>query len=355
MSSNSTSTVPASDTDPAPPASTADMIATKWALIKQEVDYIMTKPGKDVSSVNWMNLHTSIYQYYSAIPQRDISPRRNEIIMGCPNLHEYLTQYFITDVESLRSQFDNLQLEDEFLLRYYAGAWERYSSGAKMISRIVSSIRINRAHYEIGEERYNQEVLEVHTLAFVHWKEIIFFHLHITLTSVILRWIERQRDGEMINQGLVKNVVDSVVSLGLDVYEEHLEILFLDAAEKYYKPESQLSLAEGNLLHYLTKAGQCLKEEQDRADQYLPLGTRKKLLSKCEYMLIRPYSDLIWETFQRSLDFHKEEVLRSIERFGEHVKMAGLAAVEILLGEKSEEDDSLDPTAYVDTLLEVSP
>jgi hypothetical protein len=120
--------------------------------------------------------------------------------------------------------------------------------------------------------------------------------------------IERQRNGETIDQGLVKKVVDSFVSLGLDetdinkasldVYREHLETPFLDATEKYYEQESEAFLAESSVSDYLKKAEERLKEEEDRVDRYLNTDTRKQLVSKCEHVLIRQHSDLMWESFQ---------------------------------------------------------
>jgi cullin 1 len=190
--------------------------------------------------------------------------------------------------------------------------------------------------------------------------------------------IERQRNGETIDQGLVKKVVDSFVLLGLDetdinkasldVYREHLETPFLDATEKYYEQESEAFLAESSVSDYLKKAEERLKEEEDRVDRYLNTETRKQLVSKCEHVLIRQHSNLMWESFQSLLDFDKDEDLQRMyallsripegleplrKKFEEHVKKAGLAAVAKLLGEGSEGVDSLDPKAYVDALLEV--
>jgi cullin 1 len=87
------------------------------------------------------------------------------------------------------------------------------------------------------------------------------FFLHVQsklehqITGAILRVIGQQRNGETINLGLVKKVVDSFVCLGLDesdinkasldVYKEHCENAFIDATEKYYvhvhEPESFLA------------------------------------------------------------------------------------------------------------------
>jgi cullin 1 len=218
-------------------------------------------------------------------------------------------------------------------------------------------------------------------LALVQWKSNFFLHVqskHTKLAGAILRLIERQRNGETIDQGLVKKVVDSFVLLGLDetdinkasldVYREHLETPFLDATEKYYEQESEAFLAESSVSDYLKKAEERLKEEEDRVDRYLNTETRKQLVSKCEHVLIRQHSNLMWESFQSLLDFDKDEDLQRMyallsripegleplrKKFEEHVKKAGLAAVAKLLGEGSEGVDSLDPKAYVDALLEV--
>ena len=110
------------------------------------------------------------------------------------------------------------------------------------------------------------------------------------LAGAVLRLIERQRNGETIDQGLVKKVVDSFVSLGLDdsdinkvsyeIYKEHFEQPFLEATEKYYRKESETFLAENNVQDYLKKAEERLREEEDRVERYLNTNTRKGLVSK---------------------------------------------------------------------------
>ena len=109
--------------------------------------------------------------------------------------------------------------------------------------------------------------------------------------------IEDQRNGGVIDQGLVKKVVDSFVSLGLDdtdtnkacldVYKEHFELPFIDTTEKYYKQEAETFLASHSISDYLKKAEERLREEEDRVERYLNTQTRKPLISKCEHVLIR--------------------------------------------------------------------
>lgn len=200
------------------------------------------------------------------------------------------------------------------------------------------------------------------------------------LAGAILRLIERQRNGETIDQGLVKKVVDSFVSLGLDesdinkvsyeVYREHLEAPFLDATEKYYRQESEKFLAENSVADYLKKAEERLREEEDRVERYMNTNTRKALIQKCEHVLIREHAELMWENFQQLLDYDKDEDLQRMyallsripegleplrKKFEEHVKRAGLAAVGKLVGEGTPGATAAeaDPKAYVDALLEV--
>ncbi|KAG1772307.1 Cullin [Suillus occidentalis] len=364
------------------PPATADL-ATTWAFLEEGVDHIMTKLQTGVSYSKYMSLYTVAYNYCTSSRMHNTTTdtvgqgsRTGANLMGS-DLYNNLIRYFITHLKLLKDQSDSLQ--DEALLRYYAGEWDRYTTGANYINRLFTYLNRHWVKRERDEGR--KGVYPVYTLALVQWKSNFFLHVqskHTKLAGAILRLIERQRNGETIDQGLVKKVVDSFVSLGLDesdinkasldVYREHLETPFLDATEKYYEQESEAFLAESSVSDYLKKAEERLKEEEDRVDRYLNTDTRKQLVSKCEHVLIRQHSDLMWESFQSLLDFDKDEDLQRMyallsripegleplrKKFEEHVKKAGLAAVAKLLGEGSEGADSLDPKAYVDALLEV--
>ncbi|KAG1774835.1 Cullin-domain-containing protein [Suillus placidus] len=381
MSSSTTTTTPANVSHTMPPAS-ADL-ATTWAFLEEGVDHIMTKLQTGVSYSKYMSLYTVAYNYCTSSRMHNTTTdtvgqgsRTGANLMGS-DLYNNLIRYFITHLKLLKDQSDSLQ--DEALLRYYASEWDRYTTGANYINRLFTYLNRHWVKRERDEGR--KGVYPVYTLALVQWKSNFFLHVqskHTKLAGAILRLIERQRNGETIDQGLVKKVVDSFVSLGLDesdinkasldVYREHLETPFLDATEKYYEQESEAFLAESSVSDYLKKAEERLKEEEDRVDRYLNTDTRKQLVSKCEHVLIRQHSDLMWESFQSLLDFDKDEDLQRMyallsripegleplrKKFEEHVKKAGLAAVAKLLGEGSEGADSLDPKAYVDALLEV--
>jgi cullin 1 len=218
-------------------------------------------------------------------------------------------------------------------------------------------------------------------LALVLWKLNYFLHVqskHRKLSGAILRLIELQRNGETIDQSLVKKVVDSFVSLGLDeadtnktcldIYKEHFETPFIDATEMYYERTSGSFLVESCVSDYLKKAEEWLRAEEDHVERYMNTRTRKALISKCEHVLIRNHSELMWDSFENLLDHDEDEDLQRMysllsripggleplrKRFEEHVKKAGLSAVSKLVGEGGANVDDLDPKAYVDALLEV--
>ncbi|TFK40615.1 Cullin [Crucibulum laeve] len=365
---------------PMPPA-TADL-ATTWAFLEDGVDHIMTKLQTGVSYSKYMSLYTVAYNYCTSSKMHGSSEvmgmgnRTGANLMGS-DLYNNLIRYFVTHLKTLRENTDALQ--DEDLLRYYAAEWDRYTTGANYINRLFTYLNRHWVKRERDEGR--KGVYPVYTLALVQWKNNLFIPIQqrgTKLASAILRLIEAQRNGETIDQGLVKKVVDSFVSLGLDdsdtnkacldVYKDHFELPFIEATEKYYKQESEAFLAQHTVSDYLKKAEERLKEEEDRVERYLNTQTRKSLISKCEHVLIRDHSTLMWENFQTLLDFDKDEDLQRMyallsripegleplrKKFEEHVKKAGLAAVSKLVGESSANTESLDPKAYVDALLEV--
>ncbi|KAG9048975.1 hypothetical protein FS837_011526 [Tulasnella sp. UAMH 9824] len=295
-------------------------------------------------------------------------------------LYNHLIEYFAAHLKGLRDASDNLQ--DEALLRYYTKEWDRYTTGASFINRLFSYLNRHWVQRERDEGR--KGVYTVYTLALVQWKQHFFLYIqnkNQRLANTVLRLIENQRSEKTIDAGLVKNVVDSFVSLGVDdldpdkasfdVYEEHFEIPLINAVEKYYRHESEALLAEKSIREYLKKVEEWLKEEEDRVERYMNNITRKALLGMFA-VLIREHVDEIWKDFQDLLDSENYEDLRWMyallarihedleplrKKFEEHVKKAGLAAVARLT--QGDEEDScpthseMEPKAYVDALLEV--
>jgi cullin 1 len=206
----------------------------------------------------------------------------------------------------------------------------------------------------------------------------MFVPIEKRLACCTLHLIVRQRDGDAIDEGIVKKVVDSFVSLGLDdsevnkvcldVYKAHFEPAFMDATANYYKAKSESFLAGNSISDYLKKTGEWLKEEEDRVERYLNVHTRKRLINKCGNILIQEHSELLSKWVQSIIDSDKYGDLECVSplqfripealeflrtTYAEHVKKTGLAAVLRLVGEVGANVDVVDPKAYVDALLDV--
>lgn len=182
----------------------------------------------------------------------------------------------------------------------------------------------------------------------------------------------------------------------LEVYRHEFERAFLHATEVYYEAESKNFVAKNSTTDYMKKAEARLREEEGRVEMYLHPTTTAKLVSTCDNVLIRNHSLLLWDEFQALLDASKtdgEEVqlvqptvfaahrLRLLhllrfadlwrmytllfripeglqplrEKFEGHVKRVGLNAVEKACagGAEGSAGVEVDPTAYVNALLEV--
>ncbi len=264
---------------------------------------------------------------------------------------------------------------DESLLRYYAEEWERYTTGANFVHRLFAYL--NRHWVKREKDDGKRDVHTIYTLALVQWKEYMFKPIQAKgkLVPAVLKQIEKQRNGEIIDTSLVKRVVDSFVALGLregdsrnpdlSVYRSELETAFLQSTEIYYTNESARFIAENSVTDYMKKVETRLKEEVDRVEVYLHQTTQDKLLKRCETVLIESQKALLLESFQGLLENEQNDDLSRIYRllfrvptllqphrdiFQAHVKKQGLDAVEKIASSTS---DDVDATGYFQALLDV--
>ncbi|EAU82739.1 ubiquitin-protein ligase [Coprinopsis cinerea okayama7 len=371
-------TSPPVDTDFANmPPRTADLEET-WAYLNGGVEHIMTNFELGLSFKGYTSLYSTVYNYCTSTKMHGkLDGNRTGANLVGSDLYSKLSTYFVNHFKGMLEKAATL--EDMDLLRYYASEWDRYTRGANYLNRLFTYL--NRYWVKRERDEGKKGVYQVYTLALSQWRNHFFMHIqkdNSKLSNAVLKLITQQRNGEIVDQGLIKKVVDSFVSLGLDnadpnkecldIYKEQFEVAFLAATEAYYKQESEAFLAAHSVSDYLKKAEDRLREEENRVERYLHNKTRKELVSKCEHVLIREHSELMWESFQSLLDFDKDEDLQRMyallsripegleplrKRFEGHVKAAGLSAIGRLIGEGGANVDSLDAKAYVDALLEV--
>lgn len=265
-------------------------------------------------------------------------------------------------------------LDNEILLQYYAKEWKNYTIGAGFVHHIFKYLNRHWVKREMDEGK--QDVYDVYTLCLVLWHKRVFETVKDKLIYAVLELIERQRNGEVVETTLIKNIVDSYVSLGLDetdptkptidVYRESFGKPFLEATGRYYKNESEQFILLNSVSDYMKKAETRLHEEEGRVELYLHQSSTTPLMQTCDSAMITAHSELLQLEFSNTLenDRHSDmtRMYRLLKRipnglgplrmkFELHIRKYGLMAVEKICPDK--EEDTVDPKEYVDALLSV--
>ncbi|ORX37122.1 putative ubiquitin-protein ligase [Kockovaella imperatae] len=356
-----------------------------WAFLKVGVEHIMTRLHLGMSYSYYILLYTAIYDFCTASrPTAGHGATRGGASLQGSELYKSLHVFLSNHCKRLREESDTLS--DHELLKFYAKEWDRYTTGATYVNKLFNYL--NKHWVKREKEEGRKEVYTVYTLALVAWKNNFFNHFAnqggvSRLTQAILRQIEHQRNGEVVDSGLLKQVIESYVSLGidqgdyqranLDVYKEHFQTPFLAATRQYYKNESSLYVVANSVSDYMKKAEDRLDEEAQRVTLYLNDSTRKDLKETCERVLVSDHAELLWDEFQALLDADRLKDLTRMyallsriptgleplrRQFEEHVKRAGLAAVQRVLPAAGAVNEAgkaevLDPKSYIEALLEV--
>ncbi|KAG8847282.1 hypothetical protein FRC20_002778 [Serendipita sp. 405] len=354
---------------------------TIWTFIKQGMDHIMTNPQESLTNNGYMGLYTCVYNFcngsliLSGAKNSSKPAGRTRLKPGCPELYSNLVQYFVGYIVKIRDASDSLT--NEALLRYYAREWDRYSMSVTHVDRAFKPF--NR--YWVVRKTYEgkNHVYPVSTLAILLWKRDFFVSLQKTsrnITPSVLKLIETRRQGVNADESVVKSVLNSFVSLGMDengeaslgVYEEHFEEPFVAATEMFYVTESQVLSAKTTLSGYLKRAEEILRVEKDHIQLCLDTNKRERLTSRCEQLLIRDHAEKMWDGFQQLLENDQEEDLERMYRllarnpggldplypkFEAVVKHAGQVAIANLVRKDGPNVGVLKPKLYIDTLFYV--
>ena len=282
------------------------------------------------------------------------------------NLKEYLAEH-------LKGLYEQSQLhEDEALLTYYIREWDRYTFAGAFTNHLFKYLNRHWVKREVDEGK--KDVYDIYTLHLVQWRNVFFMKVEENVMKAVLNMVQKQRNGETIEQGQIKSIVDSFVSLGLDetdstkstldVYRFHFEKPFLRATHVFYEQESANFVSENSVVEYMKKAETRLEEEKNRVGLYLHQDIMNPLMKTCLEVLVTAHSPLLRDEFQVLLDGDRQEDLARMYRllarisngleplrtkFEAHVRKEGLAAIDKIVTDS----DNVDPKTYVEALLEV--
>ncbi|KAI3977418.1 hypothetical protein MKX01_000331 [Papaver californicum] len=111
--------------------------------------------------------------------------------------------------------------------------------------------------------------------------KIVGEEMKVRVKDAVISLINQERDGEEIDQILLKNVLQIFVDLGnmdatqiMEYYANDFETAFLNDTSDYYTRKASNWTQE----EYAIKAEECLQREKDRVSHYLHSSTEEKLL-----------------------------------------------------------------------------
>lgn len=128
----------------------------------------------------------------------------------------------------------------------------------------------------------------VHELGLNLWRDNVIHSSKIQtrLLDTLLELIQRERTGEIINRGLMRNIIKMLMDLGSSVYQEDFEKHFLEVSADFYRAESQDFIECCDCGDYLKKAERRLNEEIERVSLYLDSKSETKITNVVEKEMI---------------------------------------------------------------------
>ncbi|KAL2918338.1 ubiquitin ligase (cullin) of SCF [Polyrhizophydium stewartii] len=322
-----------------------------WEELRPGVDRILNKWEEGIHPNEYMTLYTTTYNYCTNSRSTSTDHRAEQkganLIGG--ELYAELKRHLEQHLQSITDQ--GASHMDDSLLVFFTKNWTKFTVSAATLNHIFGYLNRHWVKREIDEG--HKTIYEIYILALVSWRDHLFQRLQEKVIKAVLKTIAKQRNGETIDTGLIKTVVESYVSIGLDendsrkstleIYKTYFEAPFIEATEAYYKAESEIFITQNPITEYMKKAEARLKEEEKRVEMYLNPATQKGLITTCESALVKNHTTAIQDEFQTLLDNDRLEDLSrmygllcrvpdGLDRlrtiFEAHVRKQGLHAVE---------------------------
>ena len=128
----------------------------------------------------------------------------------------------------------------------------------------------------------------VHDLGLALWRDHVVRNpgINARVRKAVLGAIEREREGERIDQTLVRAVTSMLMDVGEDVYVQDFEEHFLVSSTEFYRVESERFLRTSDCHEYLRRSERRLDEEHTRVKEYLNARTEPRLMAVVETELL---------------------------------------------------------------------
>jgi len=236
------------------------------------------KPRNVFSKANYAELYTTVYNMCT---QRTPNNWSEQLYR---RYGEAMSDYVSRQVlPALRDKTD-LALMRELLHR-----WTNHKIYVKWMDRFFTYL--DRYYVKL------QSVDPLHNRGFSIFHQLVFEEVKKDTRSAILRVVNLERQGDGIDQDLVKGVIDMFIDLGLgslNAYNTEFEEYFLPATRDYFVRQASGWISEDSFPEYLRKAEVALIAEEQRVTNYLHRSTQPKLKHEViQALLAQPQAQLL--------------------------------------------------------------
>ena len=174
-----------------------------------------------ITTDEYSALYTTVYTMCTQKPPNNWSEHLYNNY--CEAVKEILTSRILPRIK---------EKHDEFMLRELVRRWDNHKLMIRFLSHVFKYL-----------DRFYVKRLSLPELADVgsqSFHEIVFNAVKREVRTAILALIQREREGEMIDTTLVKNVVDIFVEMGgsrtsLEVYVVDFEEMLLSSTADFYR------------------------------------------------------------------------------------------------------------------------
>jgi len=266
------------------------MLEDGWAKLKtggvQKIEEILEdmKDGvykNRISTDEYSALYTTVYTMCTQKPPNNWSEHLYNNY--CEAVKDYLSGRILPRIK---------EKHDEYMLRELVRRWDNHKLMIRFLSHVFKYL-----------DRFYVKRLSLPELSEVgsqSFHEIVFNAVKREVRAAILALIQREREGEMIDTKLVKDVVGIFVEMGgsrtsLEVYVVDFEEMLLSSTADFYSRCSAKWAEEDSFPDYMCKAEDRIKQETERVRQYLHSSTEDKLLRVCDEQLLQTPEQLLLE------------------------------------------------------------